>query len=138
MQAGTQATSSGAHPPPAFVVDDDIGMLRLLSEVAAAVGLRPLAFTRLSAARRALNERLPEVLVVDDDLPDGRGADLVHELRANPRTRHVKVIVCTAAGPDRRRQISSLAPVIAKPFEVTEVEGVLRAATAADEPPTDR
>ncbi len=129
MQAGTQAKRTGTHPPPVYVVDDDIGMLRLLSEVAAAAGLRPLAFTRLSAARRALAERVPEVLLLDDDLPDGRGADFVRELRADPRTRHVKVIVCTAAGPDRRRQISSVAPVIAKPFEVTEVEGALREVT---------
>ncbi len=130
MQAATQAKRNGTHPPPAFVVDDDIGMLRLLSEVAAAVGLRPLAFTRLSAARRALAEHVPEVLLLDDDLPDGRGADFIRELRASPRTRHIKVIVCTGAGPDRRRQISSVAPVIAKPFEVTEVEGALRAATS--------
>jgi DNA-binding response OmpR family regulator len=129
MQAGTQAARIRTHPPPVFVVDDDIGMLRLLSEVAAAVGLRPLAFTRLSAARRALHERVPEVLLLDDDLPDGRGADFIRELRANPRTRHVKAIVCTGASPDRRRQISSVAPVIAKPFEVTDLEGALRAAT---------
>jgi len=129
MQAVTrQVNGFGSLPPPAYVVDDDIGMLRLLSEVAAAVGLRPLAFTRLSAARRALRERVPEVLLLDDDLPDGRGADFVRELRADPRTRDVKVIVCTAAGPDRRRQISSVAPVIAKPFEVTEMEGALREA----------
>ena len=129
MQAVTrQVNGFGSLPPPAYVVDDDIGMLRLLSEVAAAVGLRPLAFTRLSAARRALRERVPEVLLLDDDMPDGRGADFVRELRADPRTRDVKVIVCTAAGPDRRRQISSVAPVIAKPFEVTDMEGALREA----------
>ena len=129
MQARTQPARGFAHSPPVFVVDDDIGMLRLLSEVAAAVGLRPLAFTRLSSARRALDERVPEVVLLDDDLPDGRGADFVHELRADPRTRDVKVIVCTGAGPDRRRQIASVAPVITKPFEVTEVEGALRKVT---------
>ena len=126
MQSGTQLARGFGHPPPAFVVDDDIGMLRLLSEVAAAAGLRPLAFTRLSAARRALRERVPEVMLLDDDLPDGRGADFVRELRSDPRTRDVKVLVCTGAGADRRRQIASLAPVIAKPFEVTEMEGALR------------
>ena len=129
MQARTQPPRGFAHSPPVFVVDDDIGMLRLLSEVAAAVGLRPLAFTRLSSARRALDERVPEVVLLDDDLPDGRGADFVHELRADPRTRAVKVIVCTGAGPERRRQIASVAPIITKPFEVTEVEGALRKVT---------
>jgi CheY-like chemotaxis protein len=129
MGAATDPMGVPGAPAPAFVVDDDIGTLRLLSEVAAAVGLRPLAFTRLSTARRALAEGVPAVVVLDDDLPDGRGADFVRELRTDPRTRNVKAIVCTAASPDRRRQISSVAPVIAKPFEVSEVEGALREAT---------
>lgn len=114
------------RPPPAYVVEDDVMILRLLSEVAASVGLEPLTFTRLSSARRALRERLPAVLLLDDDLPDGRGADLLGELRANPRTRHVDVIVCTGAGPARRRQIARMAPVIAKPFSLAEVEDALR------------
>jgi two-component system phosphate regulon response regulator PhoB len=129
MKAATDRMGGFAAHAPAFVVDDDIGTLRLLSEVAAAVGLRPVVFTRLSAARRALAERVPAVMLLDDDLPDGRGADFVRELRTDPRTRHVKAIVCTAASADRRRQISSVAPVIAKPFEVSEVEGALREAT---------
>lgn len=103
-------------------------MLRLLSEVAADAGLEPMAFTRLSAARRALRERVPSVLLVDDDLPDGRGADFVREVKANPRTRHVKVIFCTSAGPARRREISRLAPVIPKPFSLAQMERVLRKA----------
>ena len=75
-----------------------------------------------------LRERPPAVLLVDDDLPDGRGADLVSELRQDPRTRHVRAIVCTGADPDRRRQISRIAPVIAKPFSPREVEDALRGA----------
>lgn len=115
------------QPPPAYVVEDDVMMLRLLSEVAASVGLEPLAFTRLSAVRRALRERLPAVLLLDDDLPDGRGADLLRELRADPRARDVEVIVCTSAGAARRQEIERLAPVIAKPFPLAEVEDALRA-----------
>lgn len=132
MFAAKQGGNQGGGPPPrAFVVEDDVMMLRLLSEIAASVGLEPLAFTRLSAARRALHERVPAVLLVDDDLPDGRGADLVSELRADPRTRHVRAIVCTSAGPSRRRQIAQLAPVIAKPFAVDQLESALREVATA-------
>jgi DNA-binding response OmpR family regulator len=127
MQATTQHDRSArGRPPPAYVVEDDVMMLRLLSEVAASVGLEPLAFTRLSSARQALRERLPAVLLLDDDLPDGRGADLLRDLRADPRTRHVDVIVCTSAGQARREQIARLAPVIAKPFALAQVEDALR------------
>jgi DNA-binding response OmpR family regulator len=112
--------------PPAYVVEDDVMMLHLLSEIAAAAGLAPRTFTRLSTARRAMRERPPAVLVIDDDLPDGRGADFVRELKADARTRDVNVVMCTSAGPQRRRQIAGLAPIVGKPFAVEEMETALR------------
>lgn len=105
-------------------------VLRLLSEVAADVGLEPMAFTRLSEARRAMQRRIPRVLVVDDDLPDGKGADLVREMRKDPALRDVTVVFCTSAGPLRRQEISELAPVVSKPFALADVERVLREAAA--------
>jgi CheY-like chemotaxis protein len=64
-------------------------------------------------------------MVVDDDLPDGRGAELVRELRANPRAGHVKVLFCTAAEPARRQEIARLGPVIGKPFRLNDIERAL-------------
>jgi DNA-binding response OmpR family regulator len=120
-----------AGPPRAFVIEDDLQTLALLTDLAAMCGLEPVAFTRISPAREALREGVPTVMVVDDDLPDGRGSDLVAEVRANPRTRHVRVVFCTAAGPQRRLEISRLAPVIAKPFRVRDVERALHEAASA-------
>jgi DNA-binding response OmpR family regulator len=123
MQAG--GATRGGQPPRAFIIEDDVQTLSLLTDLVAAHGLEPVGFTRLSSARRALRERTPAVMVVDDDMPDGRGAELVHELRANPRTRHVRVLFCTAAGPSRRREIAQLAPVVPKPFRLSEMERAL-------------
>jgi DNA-binding response OmpR family regulator len=126
MHGDTATPPERAEPPPVFVVEDDPLMRSLLSEVAASVGLQPLTFTRLSSARAALRERIPAVLVVDDDLPDGRGGDFVHELKADPRTRHVRVVMCTSAGSHRRRHLGRLVPVVHKPFAIHELEDVLR------------
>jgi two-component system NtrC family sensor kinase len=118
-------TGTQAPRPRAFVIDDDVHTLRLLTELVASTGLEPIPFTRISSARRALSERVPAVMVVDDDLPDGRGAELVNELRANPRARNVKVLFCTAAEPARRREIAHLGPVIGKPFRLHDIERAL-------------
>jgi DNA-binding response OmpR family regulator len=121
----------GVRPPPrAFVIEDDVLTLALLSDLAEMCGFEPVAFTRISSAREALRGLAPAIMVVDDDLPDGRGTDLVREVRANPRTADVRVVFCTAAGPSRRREIAQVAPVIAKPFRVREVERVLQEAAA--------
>lgn len=98
----------------------------LLGELATSVGLQPRHFTRLADARRAIREGAPAVLVIDDDLPDGRGGDFVRELKEDPRTENVPVVMCTGAGPVRRRQMSRFVPVVHKPFDVNEMAEILR------------
>ena len=108
-----------------FVIEDDVHTQRLLVELIAARGLEPVAFTRLSSARRAIREGPPAVMVIDDDLPDGRGAELAREVRDDPRTRDVGILFCTAAEPARRREMSRLAPVVEKPFRLHVLERAL-------------
>ena len=117
-----------AEAPVLFVVDDDIPTLELLRDVAHASGWNSVGFTRLAALRAALDRRLPTLLIVDDDLPDGRGGDLARDLRRDPRMEGVPLLVCTAAPATRLAEIGSWAPVVAKPFELGEIEEVLAAA----------
>jgi DNA-binding response OmpR family regulator len=107
------------------VIEDDVQTQRLLAELIASKGMEPIPFTRISSARRALAERPPSVMVVDDDMPDGRGAELVQELREDPRMRNVRVLFCTAADRAQQREMSRLAPVIGKPFRLHEMERAL-------------
>ena len=113
------------HRPRAFVIEYDVQTQRLLAELIASKGMEPIPFTRISSARRALAERPPSVMVVDDDMPDGRGAELVQELREDPRMRNVRILFCTAADRTQQREMSRLAPVIGKPFRLHEMERAL-------------
>ncbi|HEX6138845.1 MAG TPA: response regulator [Candidatus Limnocylindria bacterium] len=109
-----------------MVVEDDIPTLRLLVELAATAGLEAIPFTRLSPARRAVREDPPSVLLVDDDLPDGQGADFAAEIASDPSMRGVRVVVCTAADAARRRQIEHVGHVIPKPFALHQLERALQ------------
>ena len=110
------------------MVDDDPSALALMCEIAEDAGWQCRGFTR----RRALNAHLethpPDVLILDDDLPDGSGGDLARELREDPSTAEMPVVVCTGAHPMRRAEITSWAPVVAKPFGIEELERFLDAA----------
>jgi CheY-like chemotaxis protein len=114
--------------PVLFVVDDDVPTLELLREVARESGWQTVGFTRLAPLRAALARRRPTFLIVDDDLPDGRGGDLVRDLRDDPGLEDVPLVVCTAAAPRRRAEITAWAPVISKPFDLGELEDLLTAA----------
>lgn len=114
--------------PVLFVVDDDLPTLDLLSEVARESGWQTVGFTRLAPLRAALDQRRPNLLIIDDDLPDGSGADLVRDLRRDPRLDDLPLVVCTAAPPRRHAEITGWAPVLSKPFDLGEVEEFLAAA----------
>lgn len=111
--------------PVVFVVDDDAVTLSLLCEIASEAGWDARGFTRLGELRRAIDEGPPSLLILDDDLPDGRGGDLARELREDPRLQNVPLLVCTAAHPMRQAQIGAWAPVISKPFRLAAIDRLL-------------
>jgi len=114
--------------PVLFVVDDDVPTTELLCEIGREAGWSVFGFTRLAEVHAALDHRPPRLLILDDDLVDGRGGDLARQLREDPRMADVTILVCTAAHPMRIAEIGAWAPVIAKHFDVGEIERFLDAA----------
>jgi DNA-binding response OmpR family regulator len=113
--------------PVLWIVDDDVPTVDLVRAVAEESGWVAYDFGRIAEVRGSLGRRRPALLILDDDLPDGRGGDLARELRDDPTTADVATVVCTAANAGRRREIRGWAPVISKPFAVSEIERHLRA-----------
>jgi DNA-binding response OmpR family regulator len=116
------------HPrsrPLVFVLDDDLPTLDLLCSIAEDAGWRPRGFSRLRELRAALTRERPHLMILDDSVPDGSGGDLARELRQDPSTEQVPVLVCTAAHPMRRAEIGGWAPVVPKPFKLEQIEGFL-------------
>jgi len=129
-------TDHRRQDPPApvlFAVDDDIGTLELLHEIARESGWTVHGFTRLADLRAMLDRLTPTLLILDDDLPDGRGGDLARDLRDDPRMTDVPLLVCTAAHPMRLADITRWAPVVSKPFDLSEIEAFLAAAASRHE-----
>lgn len=122
------ASLTEAGGPVLFVVDDDVLTTELLCEIAQDAGWVAFGFTRLAEVQAALDQRRPNVLILDDDLGDGRGGDLARDLREDPRMADVTLLVCTAAHPMRVAEIGAWAPVISKPFDLVEIERFLEAA----------
>jgi DNA-binding response OmpR family regulator len=113
--------------PVLFVVDDDLSTQELLREVGLEAGWDAHGFARVSELRAALEWRRPALLILDDDLPDGRGGDLAREFREDDRMAGVVILVCTAAHPMRQAEIGNWAPVVSKPFDLGEIEAFLTA-----------
>jgi DNA-binding response OmpR family regulator len=119
---------AAASSPVVFVVDDDPSTLALLSDVAEESGWTARGFMRLRDFEAELRTRRPDLVILDDDLPDGSGGDRARELGVDRGMDGVPILVCTAAHPMRQAEIGRWAPVISKPFDLGELERFLHAA----------
>jgi two-component system, OmpR family, phosphate regulon response regulator PhoB len=125
MSGNTEDHHSTDAAPVLCVVDDDEGTVQLVREIASESGWVAYGFRRISEVRAFLDRRRPSLLVLDDDLPDGRGGDLARELLADPGMHDVQLVVCTAAHPARQAEIEGWVPVMSKPFDLGELESHL-------------
>jgi two-component system phosphate regulon response regulator PhoB len=92
------------------------------------------------AALSMVRDRPPDLLFLDLNIPGASGSDVLRELKADPATKDVRVIVITATGEEGRDYVLSLGAdeYFTKPFSplalLRTVERVLRSDPAAGEP----
>ena len=126
MDTTQDRSRARAEAPVLCIVDDDVLTVELICAVAEESGWTAHGLKDIAELRVFLSRQRPALLVIDDDLPDGRGGDLARALRDDPDMGDMPVVVCTAAHPKRRREIGRWVPVISKPFELDELERHLR------------
>ena len=132
--------------PHALIVEDDPNSLSGLSAILAADGFSVDTATTLAEARAALTRFIPDVVLVDLNLPDGSGLDLLQHLPAHPPGGALPVIVMTGNAtvesaieglrhgiwdyllkPVNIPRLRSLLARIPRPYELTEEVQTLRA-----------
>jgi two-component system, OmpR family, phosphate regulon response regulator PhoB len=120
-----------------LVVDDEPDITALVAYHLAKAGYRVSTAASGPEALRAAREDRPDLVVLDLMLPGRSGFDVLSELRSQPETKSVGVVLLTAKKdePDRIRGLSLGADdYIAKPFSpqelVLRVAAVLRRLTA--------
>ncbi|WP_396222821.1 putative bifunctional diguanylate cyclase/phosphodiesterase [Gemmatimonas sp.] len=108
-------------PTPARVllIDDDPDIHQLVDAMLRPSGVEMAsAFTGESGISHALDD-VPELILLDQELPDATGVELLHRLKAHPLLSHVPMIIVT--GTERRDVLTACfaggaSDYIRKPF----------------------
>jgi two-component system phosphate regulon response regulator PhoB len=128
-----------------LLVDDERDLLSVVDFNLRAAGLETMLAASGGEALAQLRRRLPDLVLLDLMLPDIPGTEVCRQIKGNPRTKHVPVMMLTAKGEEVDRVVGfelGADDYVTKPFSVRElvlrVKAILRRAAAgraAERPP---
>lgn len=110
-----------------LVVENNDEVLRLVADLIATQGWRPVMATSLMAARERLSEGPVDAIVTDLSLDDGDGLELVREVNASAQTRVPMIVITSYGTPEIResaREAGAL-ELIEKPFRLNRFASML-------------
>ena len=113
-----------------LMIDDDTRLSAMVGDYLRGAGYKVEVAASLAQGRERLAAEAYDALVLDLMLPDGDGLDLCRELRNNPRTRQLPLLMLTARGEPMDRIVGlelGADDYLPKPFEPRELVARIRA-----------
>jgi len=106
-----------------WVVDDEPLIRTAVLAVLVELGYEARGFGNAEELYVALVEggTSPDLLILDQRLPDEYGSTILHSLRERPQYRDIPVIFVTAIDDEEADRLSALAPVVRKPFDFADL-----------------
>ena len=105
-----------------WVVDDEPLIRTAVLAVLTELGYETRGFANAEELYVALVEggATPDLLVLDQRLPDEFGSTILLSLRERPQYRDIPVLFVTAIDDEEADRLSALAPVVRKPFDFAD------------------
>ncbi|MEM6903696.1 MAG: phosphate regulon transcriptional regulator PhoB [Pseudomonadota bacterium] len=125
--------------PIVLIVEDEADIVTLLQYNIEKEGFRTVVANDGDEALMVIKETTPNIVLLDWMLPLTSGIEVCRQMRRNPKTRDVPIIMLTARGEeaDKVRGLNAGADdYIAKPFSVAELIARMRAVMRRASPAT--
>ena len=116
-----------------LLIEDEPNIIEAISFILSREGLAVETHSDGATANDKLRQALPDLLILDVMLPGKSGYDILRELREDPTTAKLPVLMLTARGQTRDREMAERAGVSAfmrKPFSNAEMLEQVRALMA--------
>ena len=113
-----------------YVLEDDASIRKLVVYTLNSQGMEAEGFDRPSLFWRALEERRPELVLLDIMLPEEDGLQILKRLRADPSTKKLPVMMLTAKDSEYDKVLgldSGADDYVPKPFGMMELMARVKA-----------
>lgn len=114
------------------LVEDELNIAEAIRFLLSNEGWRVQTIANGGSAVDVIRKSQPELVMLDVMLPGKSGFEILQELRADPLFEHLPVLMLTARGQGRDREMAEKAGVsrfMTKPFSNTEMLEAVRALT---------
>ena len=112
-----------------LVVEDNEMNMKLFRDVLSASGYRTLEARTGAHAVELARRHIPDVVLMDVQLPDVDGVEVLRRIRTDARTAFLRVVAVTAQAMDGDRERflrAGFDAYLPKPVDVTELLGIVR------------
>lgn len=125
--------ANGVHIPTVLVIDDDDNFTELIDVMLSSEGISVLKTSTGKEGIQQSETKKPDVILLDMMLPDISGFEVAHELKLNPLTREIPIIVLTSLEMDEemREQLDGIVRTVMKKSAFTKRD-VLREISSAE------
>ncbi len=116
-----------------LLIEDEHNIVQAIEFVLSRAGWTVHTHADGATAVAEVNRRSPNVIILDAMLPNRSGFEIIKDLRADPATASLPVLMLTARGQKRDRELaerSGASRFMTKPFSNSEVLDCLRELTA--------
>ncbi|NTV63306.1 MAG: response regulator, partial [Oscillochloris sp.] len=119
-----------AHP--ALIIDDSESATDQLARYLEALHIEAVVFPRGADALEQAIQLQPRVIFLDLLLPSKSGWEILRQLKADPRTRDIPVIIVSVVDERAKGLAAGASAYLVKPLARQELRKALRAATAPE------
>ena len=110
-------------------VEDNEFNRKIVRDLLARTSYRLIEATDGEMGVAMAQQELPDLIIMDIQLPRLSGLDATRQLRAHPETAHIPIIVITSfalSGDDQRARDAGAAAYLAKPYSPRELLETIR------------
>ena len=115
--------------PNVLVVDDSLSARRTLAQVISDAGYEPRTAVDGLDAIDAIEERMPDLILLDLEMPRMNGLELAAHLRADQETHDIPIVMVTSRSTAKHREQAHAAGIdafITKPYQDDELAEQIR------------
>lgn len=120
--------STDAHLPHVLVVDDNLDATEVLALLIEVENCTAATARTLALAREQIARQPPHLIFLDLNLPDGSGMNLLADVKGDPRTAGIQVVMLSGMPDPRFKEQASLlgaSAFFAKPLAHEQLTAVL-------------